>query len=245
VDPAHPGGSISNTASVSADENDPDSSNNSATQDTTVNVPPQGTADLELQKTVKDSKPRRDSEATYLIDVTNHGPNAATDVVVTDALPDGLEFVSADPSQGTYDSGSGDWAVGNLAADGSASMRLVTKVVGTSDQITNVVVVKGLDQTDPRSGNDTSDAVVEVLGSGGHHGGGGGNGGTGGKGGDPDPASGADPQVAGNSGFLAFTGRDIAATAAGGVFLLGLGILLLLLGRRRRDEGRGSNAVRS
>ncbi|MDP9296112.1 MAG: DUF11 domain-containing protein, partial [Actinomycetota bacterium] len=208
------------------------------TQDTTVNVPSAGTADLELRKTVKDSKPERGSDATYVIRVRNHGPNDATNVVVTDALPDGLEFVSADPSQGAYDRSSGDWTVGDLAADGSASMTLVTTVVGKTGQVTNIAVVKGLDQSDPASGNDSSQAVVDVLGSGGGHHGGGSNGGSG----DPT-ASSAQTDVAGNSGTLAFTGRDIAATAAGGGLLLGLGVLLLLLGHRRRDRDGRSNTV--
>jgi uncharacterized repeat protein (TIGR01451 family) len=36
----------------------------------------------------------------YRIAVTNQGPNGASNVVLTDALPQGLEFVSATPSQG-------------------------------------------------------------------------------------------------------------------------------------------------
>ena len=51
VDPAHAGGTISNTATVTADENDPNVGNDSATQDTTVTPPP--SADVSLTRQVE------------------------------------------------------------------------------------------------------------------------------------------------------------------------------------------------
>ena len=49
---------------------------------------------------------------TFTVTLTNNGPDAATGVQVTDLLPAGLTFVSATPSQGTYDSATGVWDVG-------------------------------------------------------------------------------------------------------------------------------------
>ena len=37
---------------------------------------------------------------TVVVDARNHGPNPATDVVVIDRLPSGMQFVAASPSQG-------------------------------------------------------------------------------------------------------------------------------------------------
>jgi uncharacterized repeat protein (TIGR01451 family) len=39
---------------------------------------------------------------TFIVTLTNHGPNGATNLAVTDTLPAGLTFISATPSQGTY-----------------------------------------------------------------------------------------------------------------------------------------------
>ncbi|EIM71695.1 hypothetical protein A3SI_20317, partial [Nitritalea halalkaliphila LW7] len=52
---------------------------------------------------------------TYTITVTNNGPSDAQQVVVTDALPAGVSFVSADTG-GSLDNGVVSWPVGTLAA---------------------------------------------------------------------------------------------------------------------------------
>jgi uncharacterized repeat protein (TIGR01451 family) len=242
-------GTVDDPASVSASENDPVSANNDALEKTTIDVPSTGSADVELTKTAKDAKADRGTNATYVLKVTNHGPDAATNVVVTDNLPNGLEFVSADPSQGTFDESSGDWTVGNLDVDGTATMTLVAKVTDQSDQVTNSASVKGLDQSDPTPDNDSSSAVVQVLGEsggkGGHHdGNGGGNGGDNGEGPGPKGGPGTQTDVAGEQGQgLAFTGRNVIATGLIGMLLLGVGGLLLLLGRRRRRDAGRPNAV--
>ncbi|MFL5768044.1 MAG: hypothetical protein ACJ758_09420, partial [Actinomycetota bacterium] len=238
-------GTVDDPASVSASESDPVSSNNDAVEHTTIHVPSGGSADLGLTKTAKDAKAHRGADAAYVLTVTNHGPSAGTNVVVADNLPGGLEFVSADPSQGTFDEASGDWSVGNLDVDGSATMTLVAKVTDQSDEVTNSATVKGLDQSDPTPDNDSSSAIVQVLGEnggGGHHHDGGGNGDGSG---DPAPKGGPGPQtdVAGKEGSLAFTGRNVLATGLIGMLLLGIGGLFLLLGRRRRRDGERPNTA--
>ena len=53
---------------------------------------------------------------TYTVTLIDDGPDAATGVTVTDLLPAGLTFVSATPSQGTYDPATGLWTVGTVNA---------------------------------------------------------------------------------------------------------------------------------
>ena len=55
-------------------------------------------------------------EIVKFMTLTNNGPDAATNVSVTDQLPDGVTFVAATPSQGSYDSSTGVWAVGSVNA---------------------------------------------------------------------------------------------------------------------------------
>ena len=57
--------------------------------------PGPGSADVEIVKTASDAKPRGGDVVTFTLTVRNLGPDAARDVVVRDALPVGLTFVSA------------------------------------------------------------------------------------------------------------------------------------------------------
>ncbi len=94
-------GVLTNTATVSSTLFDPNGSNNSATQYTTVN----GRADLAVTK--RDyPDPANTSEALeYTLVVTNNGPSDATGVILTDTLPTGMAFVSAGSANCSYSSG--------------------------------------------------------------------------------------------------------------------------------------------
>ena len=65
------------------------------------NGAPNDTADLSITKTDSPDPVLAGSALTYSIQVANAGPDTATDAVVTDALPKGVTYVSATPSQGT------------------------------------------------------------------------------------------------------------------------------------------------
>lgn len=88
---------------------DPDLSNNIAFA--TLFVP---VADVVVTKSVDDPAPFVGDEVTFTVGVGNAGPDRADAVAVDDLLPEGLTFVSATPSTGTYDETSGVWTVGDL-----------------------------------------------------------------------------------------------------------------------------------
>src|SRR5207244_1589120 len=100
VDPAQTS-DVSNTATVTGDQSDPDASNDSATVTTTVTPAPPQTADLVLVKTVNQPAPAEGREVLYQIPLTNHGPADATGVVVKDLLPSGLLYVSSHTAHGS------------------------------------------------------------------------------------------------------------------------------------------------
>ena len=85
-----------NTATISdADQFDPNTGNNTASA---TETPQQ--ADLAVTKTVSDATPNVGDPITFTVTLTNSGPDAATGVQVTDLLPAGLTFVSADAEPG-------------------------------------------------------------------------------------------------------------------------------------------------
>jgi uncharacterized repeat protein (TIGR01451 family) len=162
-------GSLSNVAQVlTSDQDDPDSTpgNNVPSEDdqasAAVTVPP--AADLSVNKFVNDSTPDLGDQVTFTIQVTNSGPNSATNVRVEDVLPAGLSFVSSFASQGTYSSSSGEWTVGTLTNGQTAQLSL-SATVTRGGTLTNIAQVTRSDQYDPDS-NPTLGPSVDDNGDG-------------------------------------------------------------------------------
>ena len=130
-------------------------------------ISPTISADLALAKIVDDAAPREGNTVNYTVTVTNTGPGPATVVQVMDLLPAGVTFVSALPGQGTYDSNSGDWFVGNLSAGSSVNLLLEADVdAGTAGStITNTASIEFLSQVDSNSGNDIATVNIVPVGT--------------------------------------------------------------------------------
>ncbi len=109
---------------------DPNLANNTALDENTVIVPPPTShADLTISKSVDQSRPLVGDVITFHVEVTNHGPDAATAVVVKDALPSGLAFVSATASQGAYDETAGTWNLGQVDNGVTATLQVSARVM--------------------------------------------------------------------------------------------------------------------
>jgi len=138
---------------MAADQIDVDSTpgNGSESEDdqSSVTVTPQQ-ADLELTQVVDDPGANVGQQAVFTITVANQGPNPATNVGVTDALPSGLSYVSSTPSQGSYDSGTGVWTAGSIDSGAQATMTLVARV-DTPGVKTSLAQVSASDTFDPDS----------------------------------------------------------------------------------------------
>jgi uncharacterized repeat protein (TIGR01451 family) len=153
---------LSNTASVSANTTDPDMSNNSASTDTTVNA----LTDLSVSKTDSPDPVIVGHDLAYRIIAYNAGPSDATGIVVTDILPPGVTFKSADThGMGTFDSVSGNWSGFSLASGTNTPLDLVVGVnVPAVDEtvLINTVWVKG-DQTDPDETNNSASQATTIY----------------------------------------------------------------------------------
>lgn len=151
-------GLVTNTATVSAsDQPDPVDGNNTAGASLNANA----SADIAVAKTVDDAVPPVGTNVTYTITASNNGPNDATGVEITDALPAGVTFVSATPSAGSYDPASGLWTIGDFADGASATLAIVVTVT-SPEPVLNVAAVTHSDQFDPAPGN--NEAGVSVNG---------------------------------------------------------------------------------
>src|SRR4029077_16413302 len=83
-------------------------------------------ANLSLTKTASPNPGITLANLTYRLIVTNNGPSPATNAVVTDNLPAGINFISATPTQGSC-SGSNTVTcnLGSLARNASAIITII------------------------------------------------------------------------------------------------------------------------
>src|SRR5262249_15230952 len=111
-----------------------------------------------LTKAVSNATPNVGDTVTFTLTLSNAGPDAATNVQVADLLPAGLTFVSATPSQGTYDSATGVWAVGTVTTTTPETLLLQATVPSPAGR-TNPATISHADQFDPDAGNNQASAA--------------------------------------------------------------------------------------
>lgn len=107
-------------------------------------------ADLSLAKSISTTTPSTGSDVTYTLTVANAAgsTSSASGIVVRDLLPAGLSFVSA-AGTGTYNSSTGDWSVGTLAAGQNASITITATVTANSGTtVTNTAQITASSVTD-------------------------------------------------------------------------------------------------
>jgi uncharacterized repeat protein (TIGR01451 family) len=168
VDASAPGGSvITNTATVTSTTNDPDATNNSDTETTTVDP----LADLSVTKTDSPDPVTAGTDLTYAITVGNAGTSAASNVTLTDVVPTGTTFVSF--------TAPADWTTTTPAAGGTGTVTAITATFASGataaftlvvnvnasapdgSTITNTVTVTS-STTDPNTANNSDTETTAV-----------------------------------------------------------------------------------
>ena len=159
IDPAARG-TVTNTVSVSAQENDPNPSNNNAT-DINALVP---VADLSVTKTDGKATLTPGRGITYTIVATNAGPSSVTKAIVSDELPKGLSNATWTCKASTgaacaVASGAGSLSVPvDLAPGAQVTITLETKADTNAGDITNTAKIAApADTRDPDLTNNSSD----------------------------------------------------------------------------------------
>lgn len=149
---------ISNTAVASSTAPDPNPNNNTATADTSVVA---SGADLSIQKSAFPNPVGLCQYVTFTLTVTNAGPAAAEQVVITDMLPRELSkaVYSVDHCR-TWQTWTGSYTVGTLAAGASYSILVAGFVSACArDCICNTASVSSPTADTNLSNNSVSVAV--------------------------------------------------------------------------------------
>ena len=148
-------GTLSSTAVVSANENDLSLGNNTATINSTVNLP---VADVGIGQTASASPVVQGSNLVYTVTVTNVGPGTALNVVISDPLPAGLSYVSS--SSGGVVGGTFTASLGNLAAGANSTITITNRAVSLGAVTNTVAVATG--STDSNSGNNSASVSTAI-----------------------------------------------------------------------------------
>jgi len=155
-------GDAVNSITVSSSLNDPNTANNSDTETTAVEDEPES-ADISVTKVGSPNPATVNEELTYTVTVSNSGPDVAANVVLTDTLPTGAIFVSANPEQGTCDHVAGvvTCSLNNIAGGGDVVTTIIVIPTIPGVASNNVTVVSDVDDPDPGDNSDTEDTDVD------------------------------------------------------------------------------------
>jgi uncharacterized repeat protein (TIGR01451 family) len=160
-------GSVSNTASVDGVFSDFDHVTNSTKITTTVG----SISDLSISKVASPTVVGPGGTVTDTLVATNNGPDAtAGDVVVTDTLPPGVSYVSANPASCVGPSTSDVTTTRSVHCNlgklnsGSSVVITVTTTIQAGQEIVNQARVGGSLVADPISANDRASITIVCQG---------------------------------------------------------------------------------
>ncbi|MBE7468699.1 MAG: DUF11 domain-containing protein [Anaerolineales bacterium] len=152
---------IQNTATVTSTVFDPTPGNNSDAETTAVNA----LIDLTLTKTDQNDQVTTGALVVYNLVITNNGPSDATGVVLTDTLPQSMNFQSSTPSFPTCIE-SGGTVTCNLGAitRGSSKSVVIRAFTTQAGVITNTASVSGNESDlNPDNNTDTENTTVQPV----------------------------------------------------------------------------------
>ena len=155
---------VVNGATVASSTPDPDPADNTSNATTEVGPLPPTDADIEVSKTGTPASAPSGTQVTYTLTAVNHGPDAASNVVLTDMLPAGVQLVSAIATAGGCTGGNPVTCTGaTLASGDTLTATIVVRVLpAATGTLVDTATVRS-DQPDPVGSNSTATAQTTVA----------------------------------------------------------------------------------
>lgn len=144
-------GKITNNGEASSMEYDWNMVNNHA--EDSIDVRP--VADVSIEKFVDRTSPKYGEIIKWTLIVSNNGPNVATNVVVRDILPKGLQLIRSNA-----DYSNGIWRIESLKVGEAKSLEIICKVVSTGNFNNNAEV--WADELDLDESNNKAQRSINV-----------------------------------------------------------------------------------
>lgn len=153
---------FSSSASVFGRTFDPDTNNNTDYVTTSTIVLPPTPVDLVVSSTNSPQAPSLGENFSYKLTVVNNGPGDATNVVLTETLPTGVNLVSAKPSSGSVSSSPNGVVTLNLGNLSKGSSAIVDFTVNSSSA-GRLVSTTQVTSLEPDSNNLDNALIVERV----------------------------------------------------------------------------------
>ncbi|MET3019466.1 gliding motility-associated C-terminal domain-containing protein [Flavobacterium hydatis] len=104
-------------------------------------------SDITMSKTVDNPTPNINDKVTFTVTVNNVGSGNFIDTVVSEILPTGYDFISAQTTTGTYSNLTGAWNIPVLNANESAVLTVVVQVLPTGNylNVASIVISNPID----------------------------------------------------------------------------------------------------
>jgi len=138
-------GEINNSASVTTNE-----PNINPKTNTSVNISSKPLVNVTVVKTSNVTDVESGDYVKFTLNVTNHGPDNATGVLVFDKLEPYFIFINAS-DEVSYDNESGIWTIGNLLAGESVILDIIVQVNGTGILINRANLTTTEDNVPPNT----------------------------------------------------------------------------------------------
>jgi gliding motility-associated-like protein/uncharacterized repeat protein (TIGR01451 family) len=119
-------------------------------------------SDITISKTVDNPTPGIDDNVTFTITVNNTGKGYFKDLIISENIPTGYLFVSANASIGTYNNISGNWDIPLLDVGQKGTLMVTVKVLPTGDYL-NIASIKISNPEDSDINNNNAEASVSPL----------------------------------------------------------------------------------
>lgn len=159
------GQSVTNTASVDGNEDDLDPSDNTDDAETDIESGGGARADLEVNKTITDGFARVGNRLTYRVDVTNNGPDPATNVRLTDVVDSSVNLISVSTNRGTCTNAGFPvtCSLGRMNPGQTARIIIVVELVAEGRLVNNASGSSSETDPNPDNNDDDATAIVDVA----------------------------------------------------------------------------------
>jgi len=121
--------------------------------------------DLQISKSASVSSIRGQQNFTYTVSVYNAAIVDMTSVVIHDALPSQVTYVSSSADSGSYSDVTGDWTVGTVPPNTTYTLTITVTagVLPVSTNVDNTAALTASTPADEDNSNDSATATITIL----------------------------------------------------------------------------------